>query len=275
MKIYISCDLEGVAGIVDTDQVIPNEKGYDISRRLLTNEVNAAIEGAFEAGAKEVLVNDSHGYMNNILLEQLDPRASVVTGRLKPLMMVQGIEKGFDAAFFVGYHAKMGSGAGVLEHTYIAGSVSQISINGKIMGEFGINALICGYFKTPVILVSGDKAVCNEARKLIKNIQTVCVKEPVSRYSARSLHPKDAERKIKEGAKKAIKRIKTINPFKLKKPYELKVKFLHSGFCDAAQILPGAIRLNGLTLGYKCDDILTLIKGLFSFLRLAQFAGRK
>lgn len=155
MRVYISSDIEGVAGVVDWGHSIPGAPEYGRARRLMTAEVNAAAVAAFNAGAETVLVNDSHGPMNNILIEELDERIELVTGRPKALTMVHGVGDGFDLAMFLGYHAKAGTAGGVLEHSYAGMRVFDITLNGRSYGEFGLNAMLAGYRGVPVVLASG------------------------------------------------------------------------------------------------------------------------
>jgi len=176
MKVYISCDMEGISGVVAGKQTEGNGEEYKRAQKLMTDELNAAIEGALAGGATEILVNDSHGHMRNILIEELNPKAQLISGSPKPLLMMQGIDASFDAAFFIGYHAQAGTAYSVLDHTY-AGIVYQVSLNGRPMGETGLNAALAGYFGVPVVLVSGDKLLVEEATALLGTVEGVAVKE--------------------------------------------------------------------------------------------------
>jgi len=164
MKVYISADMEGIAGIVHGEHVIRDGKEHERARKLMTQEVNAAIEGAIEAGAKSIVVNDSHGTMRNIIPEELHETAELITGSPKPFEMMQGIDSTFNAAFFIGYHAMKGSYLGVLDHSYHSRVIHDIILNNQRLGETGINAALAGYYNVPVILVTGDNIVTNEAR---------------------------------------------------------------------------------------------------------------
>lgn len=268
MKIYISCDMEGISGIVHVDQTRSNGQDYPRCRELMTEEVNVAALGAFDAGAKEVLINDSHADMRNIIIEKLDPRVQLISGSLKPLSMVQGVEAGFDAAFFVGYHAGMGAKAGILDHTYYGSVVSEVKINSKAMNEAAINALMAGSYGTPVVLVTGDDRVCEEVREILGPVETVAVKWAITRYSARSLHPKEAQRQIREAAARALRSISQYKPFVLPSPYILHIKMLNAGMVDNAEIMPGSRRLDALTLEYKTDKLMDLFKALLTALTL-------
>jgi D-amino peptidase len=269
MKVFISCDMEGISGIVHIDQTHTDGQDYPRCRQLMTAEVNAAALGAFEAGAEEVLVNDSHGDMRNIIIEKLDPRAQLISGSLKPLSMVQGIEQGFNAAFFIGYHAGAGAQAGVLDHTYYGAVVSQVRVNEARLNELGLNALVAGYYRTPVALISGDERICQEAKKLVPNIVTVPVKWGVTRYAARSLHPVEAQKRIHEAAKKALTNVSQFRPISMKSPYTLQIRMHNSGLADGAETMPGAVRTDPVTIEYKTDDIMVMFKGLITLVTLA------
>ena len=200
MRVYVSVDMEGIAGVVHEDQTNPVEPrcGPEYARfqRLMTAEANAAIRGAFAGGATRVVVNDSHWNMRNLLAEELDERAELISGDPKPLSMMEGIADGFDAAFFVGYHAMAGTATAVLDHTY-TDLVAQARLNGRPIGELGINALLAGSFGVPVVLVTGDQATCAEGREWLgTGVGVVPVKTAIGRGAARSVAPAEACRRI-------------------------------------------------------------------------------
>jgi D-amino peptidase len=262
MRVYISCDLEGVCGVVHTEQTYPDGRGYQHAQELMTAEANSAAVGAFKAGAKKVVINDAHGSMINIIIDKLDRRVQLISGSLKPLSMVQGIEDGFDLAFFIGYHAGMGMQSSVLAHTYWGAVVSEVTINGRTMNEAGINALVAGYYNTPVGLITGDDKACLETKRLLGNIETVVVKWGISRYAARALHPKEAQRRIKDAAMRVTKNAKKFKPFKLKPPYILKVRMINTGMADNAERMPGAKRLDPFTIQFSTPDLIQLLKAM-------------
>lgn len=264
MRIFISCDIEGISGIVHIDQTWPSGQDYQRSRELMTAEANTAALGAFDAKANLVVINDSHGDMRNIIIEKLDSRVQLISGDLKPLSMVQGLEAKFDAAFFIGYHAGAGSQTGILDHTYAGRTIFEIKINGKIMNEVGINALVAGAFGTPVVLVTGDEQVCKESKELLGNVETVVVKWGISRYAARSLHPIEAQKMIREAAKKALRSISRFKPLKFKSPYNLQIKMTNCGAADSAEIVPEVKRIDALTLEFNSKDIVKMYKALLT-----------
>ena len=270
MKVFISADLEGVAGVVHSEHTARDGREHDRARKLMTSEVNAAIEGILEvAKTATVVVNDSHATMRNLLPEELHETAELITGSPKPLSMMQGIDSSFDAAFFLGYHARRGTYTGVLEHTYHGGVISDVLINGKVMGETGINAALAGYYKVPVVLVTGDRAVTEEARQVLGKVETVSVKEGVGRFAARSVNPLKARMLIKQGAANALSHVKEFKPFTVSSPIKLEVRFIHTGMTEMAEQLPGSKRIDGRTVSYPSDDYLDVFKALRVMLILA------
>ena len=256
MRVYISVDMEGIAGVAhedQTDPIDPRHAGeYNRFRRLMTNEANAAIAGALEAGAEAVLVNDSHWLMRNLLAEELNPAAELLSGGPKRLSMVEGIDGGFDAAMFIGYHARAGTRNATIDHTYTS-RVYEARLNGEPVGELALNAAMAGVHGVALALVSGDQALAAEARVLLGDaIETVVVKEAVGRFAARSLAPSLACQRIREGASRALRRRHA--PFVLKPPIHLEVDFALTQMADMAELVPGSSRAGGRTVGYKGDD---------------------
>jgi D-amino peptidase len=256
MRVYISIDMEGVAGVVHEDQTDPTEARhageYNRFRRLMTNEANAAIAGALEAGATEVLINDSHWRMRNLLAEELNPRAELLSGGPKRLSMVEGIDGGFEAAMFIGYHARAGTRHATIDHTYTS-RVYEARINAAPVGELALNAAMAGVHGVPVALVSGDQALAAEAKALLgAGVETVVVKEAVGRFAARSLAPAVACDRIRVGAAAALKR--KHQPYTLKPPIRLEVDFIVSQMADMAELVPGSVRTGGRSVSYTGGD---------------------
>jgi D-amino peptidase len=268
MKVYISCDMEGISGVVAGKQTQMDGEEYKRAQKLMTNEVNAAIEGALAGGASEVLVNDSHGSMRNILIEELNPSAQLISGSPKPLSMMQGIDGGFDAAFFIGYHAQAGTAYSVLDHTYSGATVYQVSLNGQPVGETGLNAALAGHFGVPVVLVTGDKLLVEEAKTLLGTVEGVAVKESYGRYAAKCLVPKEACELIREAAQRALSKGGT--PFVVESPTTLTVDFNSSAHLDMAELIPGANRVSGRRIEFIHDDLLTIYKVWRAMLKLAR-----
>jgi D-amino peptidase len=256
MRVYISVDMEGVAGVVhedQTDPIQPRHAGeYNRFRRLMTNETNAAVEGALEAGATRVLVNDSHWLMRNLLIEDLNPAAELLSGGPKRLSMVEGIDTGFELALFIGYHARAGTQHATIDHTYTS-RVYEARLNGEPVGELALNAAMAGVHGVPVALVSGDQALAAEARALLgSSVETIVVKEAVGRFAARSLTPAIACERIRAGAAAALRREHRV--FTVSSPVRLEVDFVQTEMADMAELVPGSVRTAGRTVNYTGDD---------------------
>jgi D-amino peptidase len=271
MKVYISADMEGVSGVVHFAQTsIKDEaKEYDRARTLMTGEVNAAIEGALAAGATQVLVNDAHGSMRNILLEELNPVAELVSGTPKPLSMMQGIDEGSDVAFFVGYHAQAGTMFGTLGHTY-SGRVYGVMLNDRPVGELGINAALAGYFGVPVVLATGDQGLVEEARSLLGEIETVAVKQAYGWTAARSLPPSKVHELIRRAATRAVEKGGT--PFVVDQPIKMTASFLRPVQAEMAELLPEVRRVDGRTVEFVHEDMLTVYRAWRAMVGLAILA---
>jgi len=262
VNVYISVDMEGCAGVVNADQCTKTGVDYPLARRWMTGEANAAALGAFDAGATRVLVNDSHGDMANLLLDDMDPRVSVISGSLKRRSMVAGIEERFDVALFVGYHAGASSLHGVLDHTYYGRVVANVRVNGTTLSETGLNALVAGAHGTPVGLVTGDSTTCAQAREQLGEVETVAVKSALSRYAAESLTPAAACERIRAAARRVCEQRARLKPFVIEPPLMLEVTTLNSGMADGAELLPGVERLAGTWLRYEARDPETLLQAL-------------
>ena len=271
MRVFISVDMEGIAGVVHEDQTDPTDTRhaaeYNRFRRLMTNEANAAIEGALDAGATGVLVNDSHWDMRNILAEELHPTAELLSGSPKRLSMVEGIEGGFDAALFIGYHAMAGTRNAVIDHTYTS-RVYQARINSQPVGELALNAGLAGVCQVPIALVSGDQSLAAEARALLGNaVEVVVVKEAVGRFAARSVAPSTACERIRAGATAALRR--SHQPFTFSPPVRLEVDFAVSQMADIAELVPGSVRTGGRTVSYTSDDFREVFRAWRAMYNLA------
>ncbi len=267
MKIFISVDMEGITGVVNWNQTVYGKEDYERFRRLMTKEANAAAEGAFAAGAEEVVINDSHGGMRNLIIEDLNPNVKLITGSSKPMSMMEGIGPDFDAALLVGYHSRASSN-GVLNHTY-TGKVGHYWVDGKVMGETGMNALVAGYYEVPVVFVSGDSEVAGEAKELLGQVETVTVKEPRSQFSALCLHPEKAQALIKEKVSLSLNDLSKYKPLAPNSPCTIRLQFHTSGQADGASIMPGAVRIDPVTLEFKGKDYLEAYYGVRTMMSLA------
>ncbi|HXY45836.1 MAG TPA: M55 family metallopeptidase [Acidimicrobiales bacterium] len=261
MRVFLSSDMEGTAGIVDWSQCRPPGADYEMGRRLLLDEVNAAIDGAVEAGATEILVNDSHGAMANLPPGELHAEAGYLSGRHKPLYMMQGLDASFDAVFFVSYHGSMGSG-GVLSHTYNPRAVAEARLNGVAVGEAGINALVALAHAVPVALVTGDQVTIEETAAVLPAAVGVGVKQAVSRFSASSLHPSVACGAIRAGAKAAVERTRradvSLPPIEL--PARLEVDWLTADMAEMATWIGDVERTAPRTVEIRGDDPLGIFR---------------
>lgn len=220
-------DLEGVAGVVDFEsQAYDTGKYYEKAKELLTEEVNAAVEGSLRAGATEILVCDGHG-PGGIVPELLHPSAKLLHGR--PLGKFWEINTGkWDAFFLLGHHSINGTPDGNLNHTYASKTIVKMLLNGSPIGEIGMNIYLAGWFGIPTVLITGDEAACREAKEYVPNIEAVPVKKGINRTCAITLSPIKAREKIKDGAYRAVQRIQEIKAVKLEGPCELIIEYLSS-----------------------------------------------
>jgi len=259
MKILIACDMEGITGVTNWDQVDPNHAEYPRFRRLMTGDVNAAVLGASEAGADEILVTDGHEHGTNILLEELEPRAHLICGDYSPLAMIQGVDQGVAGVIFVGYHARAGSQNAILDHTWSSRRVANLWLNDILVGEYGLNGAVAGHFNVPVLMLTGDQTVCAQATELLGAIETVIVKNAISRMAAECLPPQVTEVRIQKAASQAVKCLHeglSPKPFIVSAPVRVTLEFNSSEQADQASALPGSKRVDGRRLNFTADDML-------------------
>jgi D-amino peptidase len=258
LKVFISVDMEGVTGVVNVDDASRDGKDYDYFRQTMTREANAAIEGAIAAGATDIVVRDSHGTALNLLPEMLHRSARFIRDWSEgPMSMMEGIDASFDAAVYVGYHAKAGTPDGVLDHTS-SGDVTDVVINGVSMPETGYNALMAGHYDVPVVFVAGDKAVCDQAKAILGNVETVAVKEGIG-GAALNLHPEVAREQIRAGVEKALRNLGNYRPYKLTPPYTLVLTLKTEQATYRGALYPGAKRTGEWELTYVGDDVLDIM----------------
>ena len=273
MKILIAADMEGISGVVNWDQVMPGSPDYPRFRQIMTEDVNAAIRGAFEAGASEVIVADGHNNSRNILIEELDPRARLNSGTPAPLSMVAGVESRVSGVLLVGYHARSGAQNAILDHTWSDERVANLWINERLFGETGLNAAVCGHFDVPVTMISGDQTVCAEAVDFLGQVETAVVKQATSRMTAECLPPAATQKIIQQAASRAVARLQAGNapaPFKVNAPIHMVVEFVQSEMADKAMTMPGAVRLQDRRVGYSAQDMLTIYAAFRTLLALAR-----
>ncbi len=233
LKVFISVDMEGLAGVISGSECSPRGLDYDYFRELMTLETNAAIEGAMSAGATEIVVRDGHGSKTNIFPGLLHKKAKLLRGSTdRPENMMLGIDESFDAVLFIGYHAKAGTKEGILAHTS-SGNVIDLSVNGVSLPEAGYNALIAGLFDVPVVFLAGDNWICQQAKDLFGEVATVETKVGMG-SSELGLHPDVVQEKIRAEVTKALRDLSGYKPYKLQPPYTMvlqvkKERELHPG----------------------------------------------
>jgi D-amino peptidase len=269
MKIFVSSDMEGTAGVVAWEQCTGDGPQAAAGRQLLLAEVNAAIEGALAAGATEIVVNDSHSHMRNLPPQELAGQASYISGSHKPLYMMQGLDGSFDAVLLVSYHGSIGAPAG-LSHTYSPRAVAEARLNGTVTGEAGINALVAAHYGVPVVLVTGDRCACEETAALLPGIHAAVVKEPVSRIAAHSLHPDRACELIREAAHTAVATAAQAAPPPLGPVATLEVSVRTTDIAEAASWVRGVDRAGPRELVISGADLLAVYRSFCAAILLTR-----
>ena len=257
-KVYISADMEGVVGVVTGAQLGPSGFEYATARKYMTQEVLAAIRGARAAGATEILISDSHGNGQNLLLDELPPDVTVVRSWPRPLMMMEGIDETFDAAIFIGYHAGTTNPDGVRAHTMSSARLADIRLNGQSLPEGGINAAIAGHFGVPVVMVSGDDAAVAEVSQVVGDIEGAVVKWNYSFHSARTLMPEAAYALIEEKVEASLRRLDDFEPLVLETPITLDVRFKNYRPSQLLAYLPIVERTDAHSIRYVADDMVAV-----------------
>jgi D-amino peptidase len=255
MKLFISADMEGCTGVTTGDDVNPGKASYERFRKLLTRDVNAAIEGALDAGVKEILVNEAHNGMRNILIEDLIPDARIISGfEGKDLCMMEGVNSSFDAVFLIGYHARAGTEKAILSHT-LFGGIHNFWVNEVLVGESGISASLAGYFGVPIALVTGDDKVASEVLDLLGPLETAVLKKGVSRFSADCLPPKETSKIIRERAKIAVENVKDYSPYIVENPVKIEVEFTSVSMANYASTIPGIHKKDSRTISLSSKNM--------------------
>jgi D-amino peptidase len=254
-RIYISVDMEGIAHVVNA-QTAAGQFDYERGRRLMTAEVNAAIEGCLAAGAGEIVVSDSHGNAQNIIPEDLNEKAFLIRSFPRPLLQMEGIDSSFDGVIFIGYHPKEGTPEANLSHTIWGTKFAEIRVNGKAMSEALFNAAVAGHFGVPVIMVCGDQHVVKEASENFGPVETVLTKESLGFLSAKSAHPKVVQGEIRQKAERAVRRLKEMKPYTVEKPVVLDIAFKNIFDAETTAYLPWVKRTEGKTIRVEFKDML-------------------
>ena len=255
MDVFISIDMEGVAGIAHIRQVMRGTDDYPLARELMTEEANAAVRGSFAAGATRVVVNDSHGDMTNLLPDRMDPRAELTIGSPKvPHSMMTGIDARFDVALFLGYHAGAGTEAAVLDHTYAGRLFAEVRVNGERWTEADLNAALAGTLGVPVGLVAGDDKCCEQAAKRLPGVRTLVLKQALGRHVATSMSPQRAREEIERAASEVVRDAASFEPFRPDPPFLFEADTTNTVSAELCALAPGTRRTGGRTVAFETDD---------------------
>ncbi|HEY4439066.1 MAG TPA: M55 family metallopeptidase [Candidatus Elarobacter sp.] len=274
LRLYISCDMEGTAGVASWTQVDPqNTTEYPYYRRLMTQEVRAAIDGARDAGAGDVLINDSHSTMRNLLWDDLPDDVRMIVGNRKPFSMAEGADGNFGAAFFTGYHGAVGTQDAALDHTYTSETLHETRINGRRCSEAMLNAAVLGLAGVPVVLVTGDRAAVEEQEAAMPWITGVVVKDSIGRYATNSVSPARARELIRAGARAAIERLDEAKLFTFEPPITMELDFQYTHNADFVDMMPGFERIGGRTVRFVHDDYRVVFKAYVCAYRLGSLAN--
>ncbi len=268
-KFFISVDMEGIGGVGTPAMTSANGKDYALGRRLMTDEVNAVVAAIYESGPATVLVNDSHGDMQNLLHTELDPRVTYIQGAVKPVGMVAGLDSTFDAAFFIGYHARAGTPNGFLAHTG-TGSVKGLWLNDHESGEGDLNAAYAATLGVPVVLASGDSAFVAQFGASV-GAELVTTKWAVTDVSARLIHPKVIHERLAAATKRALARVDGRKQFDAGKPVKVRMRFSDTTLPQILEAIPGVKRVDGYTVGFTAANMVEaypMIRLMYRFVRI-------
>lgn len=273
-SVFVSADMEGCATIVHWDEVQPGASAaYQRTRAILAAEVNAALGGAFAAGARAAVVNDSHSSMRNLVLEGLNKRAKLVTGRFKPLYMLQGVDALNHAiAFFIGYHGAIGDRDAVMGHTYSPRVIFECRLAGQVVGELTINAALAGHYGVPVALVSGDRTTLAEAARNIPWALRVETKRSLSYYAAECRSPAIVQDALRTASAQAVRQRAEMQPYKLSSPVVLEIDTLTTAQADRLDSLDGFSRTASRGVAFTADDMLAAYRALIAIIQLGAAA---
>lgn len=267
-RLFISADMEGVAGIVSKAQYAPGERDYERARKWMTSEVVAACDAALTAGVEEIVVADAHFHADNILIDELPEQVQLVRSWPRELMMSQGVEVGsYDGALFLGYHCGSRAMNGVLAHTF-SGDVIELALNGQVMSETTINAAITGHFNVPVIMVSGDDAYTEYARQVLGPVETATVKWAYGTYSERTKSQRASCKLIAASVTAALARLDEFAPYRLEGPFDLQIEISSRFKAEILSFVPGVERLSSHRIGIQVSNIVAVSRFLNLYLRI-------
>jgi D-amino peptidase len=270
MKLFLSTDFEGTSGIVAWEQILKGNAEYEQGRYLLTNEVNAVINGALAGGGNEFVVNDSHNTMRNLHPQDLAGRATLITGQHKPMYMMEGLDASFDGVFFVSYHGSIGAEHAILSHTYNPRAIWEVRLNDEIVGESGINALVAAHYKVPIIFVSGDEVTARESVTIAPQAERIIVKESLGRFAASHIHPEVACEMLRDGAQRAVEKLDTMQLPAFKLPVELQITFLVADMAEMALWIRGVEKVGPRTVKLVSDNLLDLYRTFVTIVTLTR-----
>jgi D-amino peptidase len=276
VRLYVSCDMEGTAGVCSWLQCDPsNAHEYPIYRRYMSQEVRAAIDGARKAGADEIVVNDSHWDMRNVLWDELPADVRMISGGRKPLSMTQGLTAGFGGAFFTGYHARAGDKDGVLGHTYTGETIYNVRINGVACSEALLNAAMAGYYGIPLLLVSGDRVVVDHVAEHMPWVKGVIVKDGIGHYATNSMTPQAAQAAIRDAATQAVRNASKAKTFTFEPPLTLEIDTTRVEQADFIELMPGYQRIAGRTVRFEADNYPAIFRAFVAAFRLGGAANTR
>ena len=272
MRVLISADMEGASGVTWPDDCIPGTPQYARFQPIFTADVNAAALGFLDAGVDEVVVTEAHGSMRNLLLEQMDPRVRMITGRHKTYAMLGGIEERPELVAFVGYHSAAGT-PGILSHTFLGSQIASITLNGRLASEGYLNALLAAEFGAAVVLVTGDDLTCADAADYAPTARGVAVKIALDRHTAECLHPTESARLIREAAAAGVAEA-AIAPLPAG-PYTCEVAFGAHNCATASALIPGVELVDGQTIRFTFDTVAAVYRCFTAVCRVAGNAVEK
>lgn len=271
MKIFISADIEGISGVATIQQLLTHSE-YQRFRKLMTEEVNAAIRGAFNGGATEVVVADGHGNMSNILLEDLDPRARLVSGNNRVMCQLEGLDETFDGIMFIGHHGREGDSHAVISHTLAGICVTEMMINNQVVGETEMNAMVAGEFKVPPIFISGDDIYVEEVKQTLPDVESVIVKYAKDRLSAELIHPEVVQKEIEIATEQAVKQVKEHKPLTITGPITFEIEFKGPQQAHMTSTIPSVNMISPTRIKFTCDDMVTAYKHMWACVIIAMAA---
>ena len=258
MKVYISADIEGVTGVTNWNETILGHAEHKWAAKQMTDEVIAACKGAIAAGAKEIFIKDAHDSGRNIDVTRLPEKTKLIRGwTCSPKSMMAGIDDTFDACIYIGYHSASGEDGNPLAHTFNNAKVSHLKINGQLASEFMINTYLAAYYNVPVVFISGDKMICDDAKSLVSSMRTVAVKECVGGATF-NMNLELASRLITENVEKSLSNIED-NKIEIPVVFKLEVRYVNHTDAHRASFYPGATKVDGHTVEYTAKDILELM----------------